>query len=47
MFSDEKARKCPQCGYRVMRERNGNCADWCPSAGTCAILRGQKPAEPE
>ncbi|MEI7813686.1 MAG: phosphohydrolase [Coriobacteriia bacterium] len=46
-FSDENARKCPRCGYRVMRERNGNCADWCPAAGTCAMLRGQTPTQAE
>lgn len=46
-FSDEKSRTCRQCGNRVTRERTGNCADWCSAAGTCAILRGQKPAETE
>lgn len=44
-FSDEAARKCPKCGFRVLRERNGNCADWCPSAATCAMLRGMTPPE--
>lgn len=46
-FSDETTRKCPHCGYRVMRERNGNCADWCSAAATCAMLRGMKPADDE
>jgi ssDNA-binding Zn-finger/Zn-ribbon topoisomerase 1 len=46
-FSDEKGRACPRCGYRVTRERMGDCADWCQAAATCAILRGQKPADPE
>jgi DNA-directed RNA polymerase subunit RPC12/RpoP len=44
-FSDEKARACRRCGHRVTRERTGDCADWCSAAATCAILRGQKPAE--
>jgi len=44
-FSDEKARVCRKCGHRVVRERMANCADWCSAAGTCAILRDQKPAE--
>jgi ssDNA-binding Zn-finger/Zn-ribbon topoisomerase 1 len=47
IFSDEKSRKCPNCGYRVLRERQGNCAEWCPAAGTCAILRGAAPPEAE
>ena len=46
-FSDEKVRKCPKCGFRVLRERNGNCADWCPAAATCAMLRGVAPSDDE
>lgn len=46
-FSDETTRKCPRCGYRVLRASNGNCADWCPAAATCAMLRGRTPAESE
>lgn len=45
-FSDERARKCPQCATRVDRARETNCADWCPAAGSCALLRGGgKPEE--
>ena len=39
-FSDERARTCPACGVRVDRLRETNCADWCASAATCALLRG-------
>lgn len=38
-FSDERARKCPGCGKRVDRLRETNCADWCPAAASCALLR--------
>jgi endogenous inhibitor of DNA gyrase (YacG/DUF329 family) len=39
-FSDEGVRTCPACGARVDRSRETNCADWCASAATCALLRG-------
>lgn len=39
-FSDERARTCPKCGTKVNRQPSANCADWCPSAASCALLRG-------
>jgi DNA-directed RNA polymerase subunit RPC12/RpoP len=39
-FSDERARKCPECGHKVDRTRESNCAEWCPAAASCALLRG-------
>ena len=41
-FSDERARKCPNCGTKIDRLRETNCAEWCSAAATCALLRGAK-----
>ncbi len=41
-FSDERTRKCPNCGTKIDRLRETNCAEWCSAAATCALLRGAK-----
>jgi len=46
-FSDEKARKCPGCGFKVNRAASSDCAQWCSAAATCTLLRGLAPASDE
>lgn len=36
LFSDERKRRCPNCGTRVERsEPAPMCAAWCPAAAEC------------
>lgn len=35
LFSDERRRRCPNCGRRVDRDAAPSCAVWCPSASAC------------
>lgn len=46
-FSDEKARRCPSCGFRVNRAATSDCAQWCPAADSCSLLRGLSPEKDE
>ncbi|PKQ16094.1 MAG: phosphohydrolase [Actinobacteria bacterium HGW-Actinobacteria-7] len=42
-FSDEKARRCPGCGFRVSRATSGGCDQWCGSADQCSLARKSAP----
>lgn len=35
LFSDERGRRCPECGARVDRDAVPSCATWCAAAAEC------------
>ena len=34
-FSDELARRCPECKKEILKDKAPSCIDWCKSARQC------------
>ena len=40
-FKDDMKRDCPSCGGCIVNPKRAlSCADWCPAATNCSLMRG-------